>query len=208
MVKLVVVAAVVLAILAGVDIGTRVAMEHQLEQRIDSAVPGAGASVTIHAFPWLPHLISQGRVARITAHANQVGQGPFVLDSVEVAVTNVRIDRHQLLHQRQLEIVSIGTGTVSADMTQAALDTLLGVNVVLGAGTAQVSVEGVTVTGHLSITNGNLRLDAPGLPVSVAIPTLPILPCLAQVTIVPGHLVGSCTFTQIPAALKTALQNS
>jgi DUF2993 family protein len=204
--KLLVLVVVGLAVLVAVDIATRVAMEHQLEQRIDGYVPNSGASVTIHGFPWLPRLVAGGQVSEITARASQVSQGAFVLNDVVVTVTGVRIDRHLLTEHRQLEIVSIGTGTVTADMTQATFDTLVGAPVVLGAGRAKVTVEGVSVTAQVSVVNGQLQLNAAGLPVSVPIPAIPVLPCLAQVTVVPGHLVASCTFHTIPAALKTALQ--
>jgi len=207
-IKLVVVVVVLLVVLAGVDVATRIAMEHQLEQRIDSYAPGTDADVAIHGFPWLPKLLADGEVDKISAHANQVSQGPFVVEGVEVTVTGVRIDRHLLLDHRELEIVSIDHGIVSADMTQAELDQLAGLPVVLGNGVAQVTVEGVTVTAHVSISDGDLHVEAEGLPVSVPIPTLPILPCLAQVTVVPGNLIGPCTFQQIPPALKTALQGS
>ncbi len=206
--KLLVFVVLVLVVLAAVDIGSRIAMERQLEERIDGYVPNAGAQVTIHGFPWLPKLLARGKVDKITAHANQVSQGSFVLDGVEVTLTGVRIDRHLLLHQRQLDVVSIESGTVTADMSQADLDRLVGVPVTLGAGSAQVTVDGLSVTARVSVSNGQLRVDAAGLPVSVPIPALPFLPCLAQATIVPGHLVASCTFHQIPPALKTALQTA
>jgi hypothetical protein len=204
--KLLVLVVLLLVILAGTDIATRIAMEHQLQQRIGTYAANADPKVTIHGFPWLPTLIGSGRVARITAHAGPVSQDGFVFDRVDITVTGVRIDRTLLLHQRQLEIVSIDTGTVTADMTQADLDRLLGVPVVLGNGSAQATVDGVSVSAQVSVSNGQLHLVAVGLPVSIPIPTIPILPCLAKVTIVPGHLIGSCTFHQIPPALKTALQ--
>jgi hypothetical protein len=204
--RLLVIVVVLLVLLAAADFGARIALEHQLEQRIDSSVPSAHAKVTIQSFPFLYKLATKGRVDKITAHAAQVSQGPFVLDRVDVTVTGVRIRRSVLLHQRQLEIVSIDTGTVRADMTQATFSNLVGVAVTLGAGTAHVTVAGTSVTGRVSIINGRLQLDSAGPPVSVPIPTLPVLPCLAQVTIIPGHLLGSCTFHQIPAALKIALQ--
>ena len=100
------------------------------------------------------------------------------------------------------------TGTVTAQMSQADLDRWLGVPVTLGAGTASVTVAGLTVTATVTIHDGVVQLDAAGVPVSVPVPTLPVLPCLAQATVVPGHLDLSCTFQQIPAALKSALETT
>jgi hypothetical protein len=204
--KLLIIVVLLVLILGAADTASRIAMQHQLEQRINGYVPTAAAKVTIHSFPFLPKVAASGRVDKITAHARQVSQGPFVLDRVDVTVTGVRINRHVLLNDQKLEVVSIDTGTVTADMTQADLGHLLGVPVTLGAGTAQVTEAGVSVTGHISITNGRIRLEAGGQPISVPIPTLPVLPCLADVRIIPGHLIGSCTFHEIPAALKIALE--
>lgn len=205
--KILVVLVVLLAVLlSAIDIGTRIAMQHQLEQQIAVLEPAAGAKVTIHGFPFLVPLIAGGRIDKITAHARQVSQGPFVLDRVDVTVTGVRVNRSLFLHQRQLEIVAINAGTVTADMTQADFDRLVGYPVVLGNGTAQVTIAGVSVTAPVSIANGRLVVAAGRLPISVPVPTLPVLPCLANVVVIPGHLVGSCTFHQVPPALKNALQ--
>jgi hypothetical protein len=203
---LLVVVALLAIVFGALDVGSRVYIEHQLQQRVDTYQPGAVAKVSIHGFPWLATLAESGRVDRITASAGPVGQGSFVLDRVAVTVTGVRVRRSLLLRQRKLQIVSIDTGTATADMTQADLSRLVGMPVTLGAGTVQVTVSGVSVSGQVSIDGGNLRIDAPGLPVSVPIPAFPVLPCLEDVHAIPGHLVGTCTFHTIPPALKIALQ--
>jgi hypothetical protein len=207
--KILLILVIVLAVLGGaIDVGSRIAMQHQLEQRINSYEPSAAAKVTIHGFPFLLKLIADGRVDKITAHAAGISQGSFVLDRVDVTVTGVRINRTLFVRQRQLEIVAIDTGTVTADMTQADFDRLVGYPVVLGNGTAQVTVAGVSVTAPVSVRNGQLVVAAAGLPISVPIPNLPVLPCLANVAVIPGHLVGSCTFHQVPPALRNALQGA
>jgi LmeA-like phospholipid-binding len=204
--KLLVLVIVLILLLVGVDVGARIVAEHLLEKRVDSYLTAPTAKITIAGFPFLLPLLTQGRIARITASATGVSHGTFVLDRVSVTVTGVRIDRSQAVDHQQLDIVGIGTGTVNADMTQADFDRLVGAPVTLGNGSAQVVVQGVPVTAQVAIVNGQLRLEAPGLPVSVPIPTLPVLPCLEQVQVVPGHLVGSCTFHQIPADFQKALQ--
>jgi hypothetical protein len=151
-------------VLVGVDVASRIAMEHQLEQRINSYAPTASSQVSIHSFPFFLKLATQGRVDKITAHARQVSQGPFVLDAVDVTVTGVRINRQLFLHHRQLEIVAIDRGTVTADMTQADFSRLIGVSVTLGNGTAQVAAAGITVSGQVSISNGRLLLTSSGVP--------------------------------------------
>jgi hypothetical protein len=205
LVALVIVLVLVL-VLGALDVASRIGVQHQLEQQVNSYAPGAAAEVRIDSFPFLAKAAASGRIDKITAHAHTVAEGQFVLDRVDVTVTGVRINRSLLLRQRTLEIRSIDTGTVTVDMTQADFSRLIGVPVTLGAGTAQVTVSGVKVTGQVSVVNGRLVLQVPGLPVSVAIPSLPVLPCLAQVVVVPGHLHGSCTFHTVPPALNAALR--
>jgi LmeA-like phospholipid-binding len=204
--KLLVLLIGLVVVLVGVDIASRIAAEHLLTKRVNSYLPQPTAKVTIDGFPFLPDLLAHGRIAKITASATNVSQGAFVLDRVSVTVTRVQVDRSQAVNHQTLDILGIDTGTVAADMTQADFDRLVGAAVTLGNGSAQVTVDGVSVTAQVAIVEGQLRLEAAGLPVSVPIPTLPALPCLEEVHIVPGHLIGSCTFHQIPADLQKALQ--
>lgn len=197
---LVVVLAVLVAAAVVFDLQSKVYIEHQLEQRVDANQPGANAHVAIQGFPWLIALAESGRIDKVTVHEDRVSQGDFVLTNVVVTVTGVRIDRHLLLDKHQLQITSIDSGTVTAQMSQDNLDQFLGVPITLGAGTATVTVVGIRVTAKVSVSNGRLRVDTGLIPISVPIPPLPSLPCLAQVTVVPGFLNGSCTFHQIPAA--------
>ncbi len=206
MTRLVAVVVLLALLLGAADVASRIVVQRQLEQRIDGYVPNGSAQVRIDSFPFLLKVAARGRIDKVTAHARQVSQGDFVLNRVDVTVTGVKINRSRLLHQRKLEIVAIDRGTVNVDMTQADFARLVGVPVIQGAGVAQVTVAGVSVNGRVSVASGRLRLDAAGLPFSVPVPALPVLPCLAQVMIVPGHIVGSCTFHQIPAALRLALQ--
>jgi hypothetical protein len=204
--KLLVLVVLLLVIFGVADVFARIEAEHLLERRIDSYLPAPTAKVTIGGFPFLPRLVASGRIDKITATATNVGQGSFVFDQATVIVTGVRIDRSQLVQDQKLDIEAIGTGTVTADMTQANFDRLVGAPVILGNGSAQLTEDGVSVTAQVAIVDGQLRVESSDLPISVPIPTLPVLPCLAQVQIVSGQLVGSCTFHQIPPDLKNALQ--
>jgi hypothetical protein len=196
----VVVLAVLLVAVVAVDLGSKVYLEHQLERRVDASQPGANAHFSIQGFPWLIPLLEDGRVNKVTVHEDRVSQNDFVLTNVVLTVTGVRVNRHQLLDNHQLQITAIDSGTLTAQMSQADLDQFLGVPITLGAGTASVTVAGIPVTAKVSVHNGQLEVDTGFIPITVPIPQLPSLPCLAQVTVVPGHLNGSCTFDRIPAA--------
>jgi hypothetical protein len=192
---------VVALLLCAGDVVARLVAQRQLERRIDRQVAGANARVRISEFPFVAKLAAGGRIAKITAHLDHAATGDFVLDRVDLSVTAVRVNRNALLRDRRLQIESIDTGTVTAAMSQADFDRLAGVAVTFGDGVARVTTAGVTVTAHVSIVNNRLRIVAAGIPVSVPIPALPVLPCLADVRIVPGHLIATCTFPQVPPAL-------
>lgn len=198
--KLLVAVVVLLLVLLAVDVGARVYTQDRLEQTIDGDVAGAQAGVTISGFPFLAKLLADGQVDKITAHLAQAGEGAFVLNQVTIAVTGVTIDRGWYVRHRQLKIDSIDSGTVTAEMSQANFDNLVDLPVVLGQGVARATVAGVSIGAQVSIVDNHLV--ASGLPFSIPIPALPVLPCTANVQIVPGNLIASCTFDRVPSALQ------
>jgi hypothetical protein len=64
------------------------------------------------------------------------------------------------------------------------------------------------VTARVTVVNNQLRLEARGLPSVIPIPKLPVLPCAASVTVIPGHLIIACTFHEIPSVLLQASQKA
>jgi hypothetical protein len=202
--KLIVAALILVLLLSAGDVAARLYTQRQLERRIDDNVPGAQAKVRIAGFPFLWSALVNGRMNTFTAHLAQARQEDFVLDRVDIVATGVRINRSKLLHDRQLEVDRVDTGTVTADMNQADLDRLVGLDVTLGDGVAHIA--GGTVGGAIEIVNNRLNITNGSKPISIPIPPLPMLPCVGRVTIVPGHLHTSCIFHQVPAALLGTLR--
>jgi hypothetical protein len=202
--KLIVAAVILALLLSAGDVGARLYTQRQLERRIDDNIAGAQARVRISGFPFLWSVLVNGRINKFTAHLAQAQQEEFVLDRVDFVVTGVRINRSKLVNGRQLEVVGIDTGTVTADMNQADFDRLVGLDITLGDGVAHVA--GGTVGGTIEIVNNRLNITNGNKPISIPIPPLPMLPCIGRVTIVPGHLHTSCTFDQVPSALLGALK--
>jgi hypothetical protein len=164
--------------------------------------------VSISSFPFVGRLAAFGRVSRIQARATNVSSGNYTFDSVVATVHGVKIDRTALLRHQQVQVTSIDTGTVNADMTEAEVDKAIdsaipGAHVKIGAGSAQATVSGVTVTAHVTVVNGQLHVTAPGVSVDVPVPQLALLPCVASATLVTGHLQLACTIHEVPAALLT-----
>jgi hypothetical protein len=196
--KVLVLLVLLLAVVSVGDVETRIFAQRQLEHRIDSNVHSAGAHVNISSFPFVGRLALNGTVPKIKAHVPNVVSGLFSFDFIDVTVNGVHVDRSVLFNSRQVKLQRIDGGTVVADMTEAAVDKVLGGAIVtLGNGVAQIK----GVSAQVSIVNGHLRVA--GLPLNVTLPTLPLIPCGLNAVVTPGHLRLSCAFKQVPSALLT-----
>ena len=112
------------------------------------------------------------------------------------------LDRTRLFDDRKVVLESLGRGTATAEMTQDRLSEALGVPVTLEAGRVQVRVAGQQVTASASVSDNTLRLTVAGLSVpGLKIPKLPLLPCVADVVILPGRARLTCTVDQVPPEL-------
>jgi len=199
-------ALVFLAVLLGLgDVAARLYAQHQLVRRIDANVASAHAKVTISSFPFVGRLAVSGTIPKIHTRVSGVSSGRFTFDSIDLTVTGVRLDKSALFKNRRVQLQKISGGTVSADMTEAAVRHALGdLPITLGNGIVQVTIQGVIVTARVSIANNQLTVETAGAPLSVPIPKLPVLPCAANATVSTGHLHLSCAIHDIPPALVQA----
>ncbi|HSS10193.1 MAG TPA: hypothetical protein VLL25_09920 [Acidimicrobiales bacterium] len=199
-------ALIVLAVL--LVVGDVVALRYaqdQVRRRIDANVADAHATVHISGFPFLGKLAVAGTIGKITAHVDHASQGDVTFDAVDLTVTDVKLDRSQLFKDRRVQVQGIQSGTVKADMTQADFSRLLGgLPVTLGDGVVQVRVGQAMVDAHVTVAANQLHVTGAGLATTIPIPKLSVLPCVATVAAIPGHLVASCTFHEVPAALVQA----
>jgi hypothetical protein len=204
-IKIVVLLAILAAVLTVGDVEARLFAQHQFEHRIDQNVPGAHATVNISSFPFLGRLLTSGTVRRIKAHVANVTEGQFTFDTLDVTVVGVKLDRTVLLHDQKIQVLRIDSGTVTADMTEAAIDKALGgLPVQLEDGSVRLTVRGISVVGTLSIVGNQFHLNVAGAPINVAIPKLPLLPCATSAVVTTGHLQVTCVLTGIPPALVGA----
>jgi LmeA-like phospholipid-binding len=193
------------AILVVGDVTARVYAQNQLQDRINANVPNANAKAHISGFPFLGKLLFTGKVDKITAHIERATEGQFTFDGIDLTVNGVKLNRGQLIRNRRVKVQSISSGTVKADMSQEDFDRLVGgLPVVLGDGTVQLTAGGTTVTAQVTVVDNQLHFSGRGLPAVIPIPKLPVLPCAASITIIPGHLVVTCTFHEVPTALLQA----
>jgi DUF2993 family protein len=185
------------------DVAARSVAESQLRQRVAAAVAPSGAtSARISSFPFVPRLLTSGDVARITVAAADVTVDRLTFARVSVDLDDVTLDRSRLFDERKVVLESLGRGTATAEVTQDRLSDALGVPVTLAAGRVQVRVAGQQVTASATVSDNTLRVTVAGLSVpGLKIPKLPLLPCVADLVILPGRVRLSCTVDQVPPEL-------
>ena len=192
-----------LGLLVAADVAVRGVAEAQLEDRVDAELATAGGSdVRIESFPFLGRLLTSGAVARVRVSATEVTAERITFSRVVLDLEDVTFDRSNLLSDRTVVLESLGRGTAVAEVTQDRISDLLGVNVSLEPGRAQVRVAGRMVTANASVDDNTLRLTVAGLAVpALRIPRLSLLPCVADAEILAGVVRLTCEVDQLPAEL-------
>lgn len=179
-----------------VDVAVRHRVQTIVANKIQHDVPGTQAAVSITSFPFLGHLAVSGGVPLVTAHVTGVQAGTIPLQMLTVQADGVTVDRNQLF-QGTAEVRSIQRISVTATISQATIDSQVGVPVTLGNGT--VGVGGVEAPANVSVSGQRVEVQVPPLPpVHLDIGLSDLLPCLGGAHISPGVLTLTCTTTQIP----------
>lgn len=185
------------------DLTTRSVAEEELVRRLEASVPEAGAaSVDIPSFPFLPGLLASGSVPRVDAEVRDIAVKGIRFDLIAVELHEVRLDRGQLLRDRNIVLQDIDRGEVRGEVGEESLGEALGVPVRLETGRAELTIAGVTVGANLSVVAGRLEVRGLGIDLPALDLTGPLLPCLADAVIVPGRVELSCAFSEIPAELR------
>jgi hypothetical protein len=191
--------AVILGLLSFGDIWVRHRVQTVLAEHIQKELPGSTASVHISSFPFLGRLVVSGTVPELDANVQNVNGTGISFSSISIVVHGLKVDNARLT-SREVILQHITSGSVVGDIPQASVDRLVGIPIVLGAGTVQVA--GITLTPAVAITDGAIVVNVPHVsPLRIPIPTLSIFPCAQSVAIVPGALRVSCQLTQLPPAL-------
>ncbi len=112
--------------------------------------------------------------------------------------------RRILVDDKRVAVTDIDHGRVTAEVTQAALSQRLGVDVRLEAGRASVTVAGRRISASLEVRDGQLVIGGLGLDLPALDVVAPLLPCIANAEIVPGRVLMTCDFTEVPEELRSA----
>lgn len=202
--------AVVAGLLVAGDVAARRYATAQLADRISAAVPEAsGVHARIHSFPFLGRLVFTRTVPEVGVHIDRLaGVHGVVFTGLDINLTDVVLDTHTLINQRQVRLVRIKQGTVTVSITAQALSDAFGRPVRIAGGAVVVTVLGgrsVAARVGISAQTHTLSVTASPLPAMVVpLPNLKLLPCLPAVTLAEGRVDLACTFTRIPDAFVRA----
>jgi hypothetical protein len=203
---------ILLAVLAGLllaaDVIAKRAAADELADRLRTEVPEAGStSAAIHSFPFVPRLLTSGRVAEVDAGVRDLTVEGLRFASIAVKLHGVELDKSRLLDQRRVVLQRIDRGEVRAEVTQEAITDLVGIPVSLEQGRASVQFGGRQIGADLAVREGRLILGASGVSLpALPLPTVPLLPCVANAEIAPGRVLLTCQFTEVPQELLVEAQ--
>jgi len=192
---------VVLALALGIgDVVVRDHVQSAVAARIERQAPGSHATVRISSFPFLGRLAVSGQVLDVDADVTGVTDGHVHFSHVVLHLADLMVSRHAIV-KGKLRATSLRSGSVTAEVTQASLRVETGQPVTIGDGT--LGLDGHTVPATVKVSGGVVTVEADGAArLSLAVPSLAIVPCLSSARLVPGALELTCRFTGLPAALS------
>ena len=203
--RLLIAVAILVVVLVIGDFVAKAYATGQLRDRAKRAARGAtSSSASISSFPFTARLLIAGQVQEARVRVGPVVAGRVTFASVSVDLNDVHVDRNKLINDRKVRLTSIGSGTVTAEITDAELSRLAGVQLSSTPGQIRVRARGTEVTGQVSATGGNLLIEGEGgAALHLRVPRAPLFPCDATKAVPEqGKIVVSCTIDRVPPELS------
>jgi len=201
--KLLIVLAIVVVVLVAGDFVAKAYASSQLRDRAQRAVRGAtSASSSISSFPFTGRLLVAGQVQNVHVRVSPVAAGRVTFSSVSVDLHDVHVDRNRLINDQQVQLTSLGSGTVTAELSDVEVSRLAGTPITFRPGRVTVSAAGVDVAASVQATDGSLSFGGLRLPIRFRVPRAPLFPCDATRAVVKQGAVDlSCTVHDVPPEL-------
>jgi hypothetical protein len=201
--RLLIAVAVLVVLLVIGDFVAKAYATSQLQDRALRAVRGATSSTaSISSFPFTGRLLLAGEVQNVHVRVSPVSASRVTFSAVSVDLHDVHVDRHRLINDQQVQLTGLGSGTVTAELTDAEVSGLAHTQVTFGPGRVTVSAAGVDVAATVQVTNGMLSFGGVRLPISFRVPRAPLFPCDATSAVVKQGAVDlTCTVHQVPPEL-------
>ena len=195
----------VLVILVGGDVATRLIAEERIEDRARSEVPEAtSVQARVRSFPFVPRLILNAPVPAVDVRVGNVPVRAVTLTEVSLELRGVEVDRDSIL-SRRLVLQDVERGTLTIELDGAALTKVAKVPVTVQGGEVRAVVAGRTVRVRPVVRGGSLALQAGGVVLSVPLARTGLLSCAAAgATVQGGRVRLGCEMDAIPPALGPA----
>ena len=202
-----IVVAVVLVALVGVDAIAKGAAESAIESGVKAKVQGvATVQARIHSFPFTGRLLLSGQVSTLDLELDQVVGHGIAVAALGVHATGLELDRNVLLGKHHVRITAVDSVTVRATITEAEIRALTHADVRLVPGHATVTIAGRTLDATVSVSGGRIRLAVGSLPaLTVPAPDSGLFPCAIEAVVVAGALEASCTSDHLPQIVIDAV---
>jgi hypothetical protein len=211
MVTLFLVLLVVLALVA--DFAARHLADDALASHVRANTHASSVHASIGGWPFLYHVFGKGSVPDVDVQLSEVPAGPdLTLQSVDVDLDQVAIDRHQLWADRKVALTSIQQGTATVEVSAPELSAVTGRTVTITpSGQLAVDVAGSAVTVVPTIAPGDiLQLRVTGLPlisVDLAAQNTIVPECQLSVTVTVTGVTASCTMSPVPPAVIATISS-
>ena len=199
---LIALAAVVVLLIVG-DVVAKAYATAQLKNRAQHAVRGATSSTaSITSFPFTGRLLIGGQVPEVRVRVSPVVASRVTFAFVSVDLHDVRVNRNRLINDRKVQLTGLGSGTVTAELTDLEISRLAGTRIRFSPGRVTVSAAGIDATANVQITDGSMSFAGLHIPLKLKIPRAPLFPCDATSAVVKqGAVDVSCTVHQVPSEL-------
>jgi hypothetical protein len=175
----------------------------QLRDRAERAARSATTSTaSISSFPFTGRLLLAGQVQQVRIRVGPVAAGRVTFASVSVDLHDVHVDRTRLINDQKVQLTGLGSGTVTAELTDAEVSRLAGTRVSFAPSRVTVSAAGVDVAATVQVADGSMSFGGLRLPIKFRIPHAPLFPCDATSAVVKQGAVDlSCTVHDVPPEL-------
>jgi hypothetical protein len=201
--RLLIALAILVVLLVVGDFVAKAYATSQLRDRARRAVRDATSSTaSIGSFPFTGRLLIAGEVQKVHLRVGPVAAGRVTFASVSLDLNDVHVDRNRLINDQQVQLTGLGSGTVTAELTEAEISRLVGTRVTFHPGRVTVSAAGVDVAATVQLTDGSMSFGGLQLPIKFRIPRGPLFPCDATTAVVnEGAVDVSCTIDRVPPEL-------
>jgi hypothetical protein len=208
--RLLVVAVVLVVLLVAADFAARAVAATELRDRARQRVQGAqDSSASVGSFPFLARLLLAGSIARVNVKVKPVATARITFDFVNLDLRDVHVDRNRLLRDRSVQLTGLGSGTVTAEVSQGEISRLAHLTVTFSPGRAAVTVGGTQVSAPVDVTRGQLTIGSGRAALHVTIPRGPLMACDATSVVVRQGVIDlSCTVHDVPPELLRTAQRS